>query len=686
MKQLCTLLCAFPCCANAQNDAITKQLEEVVVGSFRQNDSLLKAPASVGIVSKADFERNNTTDISTSLNQVSGVLMQSATLNTNRITIRGIGARTSFGTNKIRAFFGIIPLTSGDGETTIEDLDLENLAQAEIVKGPLSSLYGAGLGGAILLSPKAPENKLLASAVHGSFGLVKNSFGAGLQREKTEVNLYYNSLNSGGWRENSSYRREGVTLSGMLFKTAKSRLTFIGNHTYLKAFIPSSIDRETFENNPQSAAPTWLASKGYEQYVSWFGGLGYEARIGKVENATSVFASGKRNDEPRPFDILRQDTNGWGFRTQFSMTIDKMPFKPLWIAGAEYFGDRLESGTFQNLYEQNNGNGSLRGARLSAVRQDRGFWKAFAQVRFAFYKKWSLQAGVNYNATAFALTDVFPDAQNQKFRYGAIWSPQASLVFAATQSHLLYASASRGFSFPAISETLNENGLVNKDIRPETGVNVEVGAKSYFLNRRLYGEISIFHLSVSDLLVAKRVDDDRYVGINAGKTTHTGIEASGKCFFPISEDWTASGYLSGSFGRFRFSDFSDAGNDFSGNELTGVPSFKANVGATICFKKLYLNLDFIRVGEFPMNDANTLYNDAYQLLHVKSGYRFGILTNLEGRIAAGVNNVFDSHYAPMVLVNATGTAPRYYYPGLPANFYAHVSFAYAFSRRTVPKT
>src|SRR5690606_26590295 len=110
-------------------------------------------PASVGILTAAELHRINNTDNSIAMNMISGVQMQSATFNTNRISIRGIGARTPYGTNKIRAFFGNIPLTSGDSETTIEDLDIENLQQVEIIKGPLSSVYGAGLGGAILLTP-----------------------------------------------------------------------------------------------------------------------------------------------------------------------------------------------------------------------------------------------------------------------------------------------------------------------------------------------------------------------------------------------------------------------------------------------------------------------------------------------------------------------------------------------------
>jgi iron complex outermembrane receptor protein len=59
------------------------------------------------------------------LNKIPGINMQ--LLNTNRISIRGIGARSQYGTSRIKAYFQNIPLTSGEGDTTIEDIDMETI-------------------------------------------------------------------------------------------------------------------------------------------------------------------------------------------------------------------------------------------------------------------------------------------------------------------------------------------------------------------------------------------------------------------------------------------------------------------------------------------------------------------------------------------------------------------------------
>jgi iron complex outermembrane receptor protein len=375
----------------ADSIASGNRLPEIIVSSLHINDSLLNAPASIGILSDKDLQRNNLSDIAPAMNKTSGVLMQSGAYNTNRISIRGIGARTPFGTNKIRAFYGNIPLTSGDSETTIEDLNIENLQQVEIIKGPLSSLYGAGLGGAILLSPKMKRDHGSAAAIsttYGSFGLAKTNIDFSSNSRSASVNINYHKLDSDGWRQNSAYHREGETISGELFRKENSKLTYLANYTYLKAYIPSSINKEIFDNNPSAAAPTWLASKGFEQYKTYLAGLGYEWKVfGGLKNSTSIFVNAKNSHEPRPFDILNQNTVAYGARTQFSGGFTLRSLKSDFIFGMEYFRDHFDGSTFENLYQENNGNGSLQGEQLSAAEQKRNFYNAFAQLRIQIVKK-----------------------------------------------------------------------------------------------------------------------------------------------------------------------------------------------------------------------------------------------------------------------------------------------------------
>ncbi|WP_343618465.1 TonB-dependent receptor [Flavobacterium sp.] len=663
----------------------TEKLKEVVISPLHIDTNLLNTPAAIGILSKKDLLQNNTTDITTVINTIPGVFMQSSNFTTSRISIRGIGARTTYGTNKIRAFYGSIPLTSGNSETVIDDIDLENLNQIEIIKGPLSSVYGAGLGGAILISPQLSKNNGQSagiSTVFGSYGLLKNSLNYSIDEKSGSLNISYHNLKTDGWRENSAYNREGVTLAGELFKKENNKLTYFSNYTYLKAYIPSSISKEVFNTNPKAGAPTWVASKGYKEYKSVLGGLAYDFKINdNLNNSTSVFINYKDSNEPRPFDILRQYTFATGARTQFSGDFKIGEIKNQFIAGVEYFTDTYNGNTFQNLYQQNNGLGSLQGNQLTETDQKRHFYNIFSQLRTLLSEQFEIQAGLNYNKTRFDLTN-YTQNINQEYSYDGIFSPQVSFLYKPNSLKTLYFSVSRGFSLPATEETLTSEGTINPDIKPENGYNFEVGGKFYFLNKKLYTEISLYRMEIKDLLVAKRVGDDQYVGTNAGKTYHEGIEITLNHNWPINRFLTLNSYAAGSIGNYKFKEFIDNGNDFSGNKLTGVAPQKINAGIIVNTNfGIYLSADYQFVGEIQLNDANTAYSDSYNILNLKTGYRFEILRGLTSHIAAGVNNVTNEKYASLILPNAVPTgnsSPRYYYPGLPVNYYGTVSLNYLF--------
>jgi iron complex outermembrane recepter protein len=658
------------------------QLEEVTVTAFHINDSIKNLPSSVGIITRKQLLSNNGAEISSAINKIPGIYMQSGGLNTNRISIRGIGARTPFGTNKIRAFYGNIPLTSGDSETTIEDLDLQTLGQVEIIKGPQSAIYGSGLGGAIIISPSNSENGVSFSNIMGSYGLFKSTAGIGVNNKSSDFNISYHHLESDGWRENSAYNRSGITLSGILFKGKKSRLEFLGNYTYLKAYIPSSIDSATFENNPKAAAPTWKASKGFEQYDAYLSGLSYQLQFSKqLKFSTSIFLTHKEGNEPRPFDILLQNTTGFGTRTQLSGNFGKNK-KAGFITGIEFFRDNFKARTFQNLYQQNNGNGSLRGLLLTEVQQNRSFYNAFTQIRIPMLKKLELQAGLNLNKTRFDLNNNFPESDMQEYTYETVWSPQMALLFHPGKTQSVYASVSNGFSLPSTEESLMADGSINPGIKPESGHQLEVGYKARSLDNRLHLEIALFTMRIRNLLIAERIGDDQYLGVNAGRTNHQGVELAVDYVFNFQGDFSISPYFSGTFGKYTFREFSYDGSDYSGNKLTGVSANSAATGMLVSTPwKIYFSASWRFTDKTALNDANTDYADAYALTDIKCGYQCSLNKDLELQAAIGVNNIFDTHYAAMILPNAVGfgsNLPRYYYPGMPVNCYGNLSFKYHF--------
>lgn len=138
-----------------------ESLGEVVIRGTHIPSELRKIPAAISLITKRDLERIDATNFAQAFYNVPGVYVNQGALNTTKLNIRGIGGRSQYSTNRIQAYFNGFPLTTAEGELTLDDLDPESISRAEVIKGPASSIYGAGLGGVInIFSAEAVPGKL----------------------------------------------------------------------------------------------------------------------------------------------------------------------------------------------------------------------------------------------------------------------------------------------------------------------------------------------------------------------------------------------------------------------------------------------------------------------------------------------------------------------------------------------
>lgn len=667
-------------------DTTFTRLQEVVVTGIIKDKKLSAISENIQVLSQKEITENDGLNYQYILNQVPGVFMQSGSLNTNRITIRGIGARSPFGTTSIRAYFGEIPLTDGNGVSSIEDFELASISTIEVHKGPSASSFGVGLGGAVFLKHKnlyVNSLSLSTESVYGSFGLVKNSSKFKYATKEIATTFVYSNTQSDGYRENNSYDRETFTATTSVRLSSKDELQFLGNYTNLKAFIPSALNLDTYTTNPKSAAFTWANAQGFEDFQSFLTGLSWQhAFSSTLQLNSSIFATGKKNYEPRPFNILKEKTNGFGIRSRVSKNTRKIK----WGFGGEFFYDTNQNSTFENLYEAFPlGTGSVMGEQLSAYKEHRSYLNVFGEFSYTLHEKWAINAGININKTGYKIEDLFftgTENQSGKYNFNVIASPKVGMLFHLNNHIKIRTSIAHGFSPPTTEETLLPSGLINTELVPEQGWNFELGSNFSFLKNRLYGDISIYNLKVNDLLVNRRAINDALFAVNAGKTNHLGLEGSLNYRLLKSESLAIDGFVNGSIYRYRFEDFLDDSEDFSGNKLTGVPDVVFNLG--IRFKTaigFYGNINFQHVGAMPANDANTVFSEAYQLTNTKLGYQITLKERFKIHTFGGVNNLLNEKYASQLQVNAGsfgGSAPRYYYAGNPINYYGGVKIEYLF--------
>jgi len=113
-------------------------LSEVIVNGALISKTLQRTPAAISILTSGDLQKTDPSNLAQVFNNVAGVYVNQGALNTTKLNIRGIGARSQFSTNRIQAYFNGIPLTTGEGELTIDDFDAEAISKIEIIKGPTS--------------------------------------------------------------------------------------------------------------------------------------------------------------------------------------------------------------------------------------------------------------------------------------------------------------------------------------------------------------------------------------------------------------------------------------------------------------------------------------------------------------------------------------------------------------------
>lgn len=665
-------------------DSITQLDEVILLDALKTKNATGIVPSEV--ISAKIFQNYSPVELTSSMNQIPGVYVLSGALNTNRITVRGIGARTLFGTDKLRLYYDDIPVTDGSGFSTIEAFDLENLSQMEVIKGPKGTSFGANLGGAIILNPKEAlgrstnfSNNLTA----GSFGLLKNNLSFNHYGGKLRVGLQYGHLETNGYRENSRFERDGILLNTSYQINEKNKIGLLVNHLDYTAQIASSLGATAFAENPKQAAANWGGVNGFETNNYSLIGLNYSHSFSEqLENTTSIFYSYLDHFErrPSPLGFLDEFTNGFGFRTRFTGNFSFLDSSAEYNLGAELYKDEYSWVLFQTLEEPVNG--TIQGERFADNKEFRTQLNSFGSLLLPLTDAFSAQVGLAINKTQYDYRDRFnigTSNTSAEREFDLIFLPSLDLEYRLSETARLFANVSRGFSNPTLEETLTPDGDINPDIAQETGTNYELGTELYLDERRLHLNLALYQMDVRNLLVAERVAEDQFIGRNAGETRHRGLEVTLDYTWDINPSFQISPFVSYTLNNHEFIEFINEGEDFSGNPLTGVPDQRITAGfQSRIFNDFYLNLTSRYVSEIPLTDGNTLESDPFTVFTSRMGYRKKLSQKFTIGIDFGVNNIFDEKYAESVLINAGsfGGEPRYFYPGNARNYFGSLRLGY----------
>ncbi|AWW30952.1 TonB-dependent receptor [Echinicola strongylocentroti] len=649
------------------------QLSEVVISSFESERYLMEQAAAVSKIDQEALYRFNETSIVNAFNTKSGIRFEERAPGSYRVSIRGSSLRAPFGVRNVKIYWDGIPFTAPDGTTALNILDLSNIEGAEIIKGPAGSIYGAGNGGVISFTPgKINQNKAETSVSGGSYGLLKYRVAVDQMIENGSLSASYVKQQSDGYRDHSALDRGVFQLQGRFEPSDKQRITTQLLYSDLFYEIPGGLTEEQMNANPRQARPGSAEQNASINQESLYGTLVHDYRFNKKwSNHTAVYLQTTDFENPFNLDYKRETQYGYGARTKFQLNDRWGKFPVRLLFGGEY--------QFANTSAQNFGN---REGRADTIRfaddliTTQGF--LFQQIEINWTNDLLMTLGLSENFSRYDINRTVDASAGDPYaaerNFDPVIVPRIGLSAQLTDYSSVYGSISSGFSPPTIDEVRTNEGSINLDLEAEKGTNYEVGYRAEFLNGNVQLDASAFFFKLDETITTYTNPQGVVLFRNAGATDQKGLEAQlDYILLSNPAGWIQQLKMGHaySFHHFRFKDYINDGEDFSGNALTGVPQNNLVNRLDLTSRTgLYLNLTYQWVDEIPLTDDNAIYQDPYHLMNARLGWRKNFGSTWQMEIYGGTDNLLDQRYSLGNDLNAFGG--RYYQPAADRNFYGGV--------------
>ncbi len=620
------------------------ELNEIVVKSFGLNTQKKQLGISIDQISNKTIKEFRGGEVSPVLNSVSGVYFQSGTQQTTKLTIRGIGSRSQYSTNRIKSYLNDIPLSSGDGSSIFDDLELFYIDNIEVFKGSQANLYGSGLGGSVRFNLSEGLNSKLESSLllsTGSWGMHRLQLSTGIKSKDFSWRLYAGKNGSEGYRQNSTQNKKNILLHGK-----SENIDFIFSYSDVLAYTPSSIDSLTYVTNPSAAAANWLAYAGYKKYNRILAGVTYHSTIKEnIQNQLTISGSMYDQYEMRPFNILDDKALNVHFRDQLKWKHTHSEY----TVGIESSIERYDWVILNHQFINTSNGEEFR-------KQNNLFLNHYISIGKGIY----LNTGINIHHNNYS----YKNNSNNTW----IFAPTLNLKYNLAANSVIFLSTGKGFSNPTMEESINWDGELNTCLKPETAWNLDLGVRYTSPSKKINSEINFYHLWLDNLLVTRRPSEDVFYGINAGESNLKGVEFNLR-YNPSTRISTG---INGSLSENKFVNFVHDEQNYSGKILPGIPKAQFNLFLnTKLHKKLDSFIYYRFVGNQYANDANSVFIAPWSTIDFKLSSNFRIKNTGNWEISTWIHNLTNTLYPSMILINApsfTNRAPRYYYPGLPRNY------------------
>jgi len=532
--------------------ADTAELSAIVVTATRVAESSVDLPVSVDRVDRrAIADGQLQVNLSESLITVPGVSVQSRQNYAQdlQLSVRGFGARSSFGVRGIRLYSDGIPGTMPDGQGQFSQFDLGSADHIEVLRGPFSALYGNSSGGviAIFTEDAKPGYLLDGKAEYGTFNTQR--YALKTEGDDRVVNYVVDAAHfqTDGYRFHSDAERDNFNSKLRIATGEASTLTFVANVVETPSVQdPLGLTRAQLAADPRQAgtgAVRFNTRKSLEQEQV---GAVYDGKLSANDDLSAMLYTGHRattqfqaipqatqqNAPLYPGGVIDLDRAYWGVDAHVTDARDVAGSLQV-VAGINY----------DDLAEARKGYLNYVGSRLGvagAVRRDQANhvydFDQYLQAQWDPHARWRVIAGVRNNLVEVSSHGHIPvlDGADSSVRFSAV-NPVGGVTFRASSAVNLYGSYGKGFETPTLNDLAYRSvdgslaGL-NFGLKPARSDNYEAGVKAG--SDHVRANLAAFYIKTVDELAVLQNSGGRTVSQNIGETNRRGMELA------VDANWT----------------------------------------------------------------------------------------------------------------------------------------------------
>ena len=478
------LILAIPPTLAAEEPIEDLQTIEVTVSRFDTSEE--KYPGSAEIITAKEIKESGHRHVVDILREQLGIDM---TQNGPRGTSSTIIMRGSETDGTLVLIDGVQVNSQTTGSFNFGSLNLDNVEQIEILRGPQSTIWGADASaGVINIVTKKGKGKPTHSATF----------------ETGSFNTFYEALSSSGKLEHFDY------------SASVSRTDTEGFSALNERFTTTRTD-DGFQNTTVSSKLGMdFANDGRVELIGRYS----DSAVGIDDfQADSPVRESNSESFQISMPIKKRITDWWDMKltpyTSYQLTQDERTTKTDKIYSRNYTMDlqnNMYFGDYYNLvfgmeYEVLNGNNLNSAFRRNVYNQ--GYF---------------LQANYDYQ-NRFILTGGFRKDLNSQFEDPLTYKFEAAYKFMETGTRI-HAAHAKGFRAPSFNQLFFPN-FGNPDLKPERSMSAEIGIRQGFLNDKLTVSMTYFYVEYQDF-----IDNTAAKNITAAKDQ--GIESQVKLSLPYN--------------------------------------------------------------------------------------------------------------------------------------------------------